>query len=52
MGKECTWRVGLYDLLHVCHVRSFTYVKERFPEYDLVVGGINDKGATEYKREP
>ena len=50
--KKRVYVDGVYDMLHVGHVRSFKYIKERFPEYDLVVGVINDKDATGYKREP
>ena len=43
---------GIYDLLHVGHVRQFKHIKEKYPEYELVIGVINDKDATGYKREP
>jgi choline-phosphate cytidylyltransferase len=43
---------GIFDLFHVGHVRAYKYIKTRYPNSKLIIGIINDKDATDYKRKP
>ena len=43
---------GIFDLFHAGHLETLKYIKANFKNHLLVVGLINDKDATNYKREP
>ena len=43
---------GIYDIFHRGHVESFKQIKHLYPDYELVVGVVNDLDAIGYKREP
>tara|TARA_Y100000590_G_scaffold125456_1_gene143486 strand:- start:4601 stop:5020 length:420 start_codon:yes stop_codon:yes gene_type:complete len=43
---------GIYDLFHSGHVNTLKNIKSMRPNVNLIVGLINDKDATNYKREP
>lgn len=43
---------GIYDLFHRGHVESLNLCKSLYPNTYLIVGVINDKDATAYKRAP
>ena len=43
---------GIFDLFHFGHLDSFRKCKELFNYTYLIVGIINDKDATNYKRQP
>jgi cytidyltransferase-like protein len=43
---------GVFDLLHEGHLKHFIYLKKLYPEVYLIVGIMNDKDASEYKRQP
>jgi len=43
---------GVYDLFHAGHLRTLEYCKNMFSNTCLIVGVINDKDATSYKRPP
>ena len=43
---------GIYDLFHRGHIESLKICKNLYPNAELVVGIVNDKDATAYKRSP
>ena len=43
---------GIFDLFHRGHVESFKQIKELYPDCVLIIGVVNDKDATGYKRKP
>ena len=43
---------GVWDLFHYGHVNHFKKIKNLFPDCYLLVGVLNDKDATIYKRKP
>ena len=43
---------GIYDLFHCGHVNTFKYIKNKYKDCHLVVGIVNDKDASSYKRIP
>ena len=43
---------GIYDLFHAGHVNTLKNIKNMRDNVNLMVGLINDKEATNYKRQP
>ena len=43
---------GIYDLFHAGHVNTLKNIKNMRDNVNLIVGLINDKEATNYKRQP
>lgn len=43
---------GIYDLFHAGHVNTLKNIKNMRDNVNLIVGLINDKEATNYKRRP
>lgn len=43
---------GVFDLFHIGHVNHFEKIKKLYPESYLLVGILNDKETTNYKRKP
>ena len=43
---------GIYDLFHAGHVTTLKYIKNMRDDVNLIVGIVNDKDATGYKRVP
>lgn len=43
---------GIYDLFHAGHVNTLKNIKNMRDDVYLIVGLINDKDATNYKRQP
>jgi choline-phosphate cytidylyltransferase len=43
---------GIFDLFHRGHLEYIKHCKETFDDVFLIVGIVNDKDATEYKRPP
>ena len=43
---------GIYDLFHAGHVNTLKNIKNMRENVNLIVGLINDKEATNYKRQP
>ena len=43
---------GIFDVFHYGHIESFKKCKELNNNVNLIVGIVNDKVATEYKRQP
>ena len=43
---------GVFDLFHIGHVNHFKKIKKLYPESYLLVGVLNDKVTTNYKRKP
>lgn len=43
---------GIYDLFHAGHVTTLKYIKNMRNDVNLIVGIVNDKDATGYKRVP
>ena len=43
---------GIYDLFHAGHVTTLKYIKNMRSDVNLIVGIVNDKDATNYKRVP
>ena len=43
---------GIYDLFHAGHVNTLKNIKNMRDNVNLMVGLINDKDATNYKRQP
>jgi choline-phosphate cytidylyltransferase len=43
---------GIYDLFHAGHVTTLKYIKNMSSDVNLIVGIVNDKDATNYKRVP
>ena len=43
---------GIYDLFHAGHVNTLKNIKNMKNNVKLIVGLINDKDATNYKRKP
>ncbi len=50
--KKVIYTDGVFDLFHRGHIESFNQIKQMYPDCHLIVGIINDKMATSYKREP
>jgi cytidyltransferase-like protein len=43
---------GVFDLFHDGHVKHFCQIKKKYPNSYLMVGVLNDKITSEYKRVP
>ena len=43
---------GIYDLFHAGHINTLKNIKNMRDNVNLIVGLINDKEATNYKRQP
>lgn len=43
---------GVFDLFHIGHVNHFKKIKSMYPKCKLLVGVMNDKETTDYKRIP
>tara|TARA_A100001015_G_C14744012_1_gene614854 strand:+ start:330 stop:809 length:480 start_codon:yes stop_codon:yes gene_type:complete len=43
---------GVFDLFHDGHVKHFSQIKKKYPNSYLIVGVLNDKITSEYKRVP
>ena len=43
---------GIYDLFHAGHVNTLKNIKNMRDDVRLIVGVVNDKDATSYKRKP
>ena len=43
---------GVFDLFHIGHVNHFRKIKILYPNSKLIVGIMNDKDTTSYKRVP
>lgn len=43
---------GVFDLFHYGHYKHFEKIKDKYKDCTLVVGVLNDKEATNYKRQP
>jgi cytidyltransferase-like protein len=43
---------GIFDLFHRGHIEFLNNIKKKYPNSNLIVGIINDKDSTQYKREP
>ena len=52
MYMKIIYTDGIFDLFHRGHLEYIKHCKEIFDDVFLIVGIVNDKDATGYKRPP
>ena len=43
---------GIFDVFHRGHLEFLNNIKKKYPNCNLIIGIINDKDSTSYKRKP
>jgi len=43
---------GVFDLFHRGHIECFKYIKNKYPNSELIIGVVSDKDCESYKRIP